>query len=92
METILGAFVLAILIEGTLTYLFGESNEEGHRPEIRYISLALGVVMAFLYQIDILASVGVGSVWPLVGYITTGLIIGRGSNYVNDFLTRIREK
>ena len=91
METFLSALVIAILIEGTITYLFGESSEEGRRPYIRYSTLIIGIVMAALYQIDLLASLGVEAAWPVIGYVTTGLIIGRGSNYVNDFVSKVRE-
>lgn len=91
MEIILGAFMLAILVEGTLTYLFGESSEEHRKPWLRYVSLVFGIVAASAYQLDLLAALGLPAVYPLIGWITSGLIIGRGSNYVNDFISRVRE-
>lgn len=90
MDVFLAALVLAILIEGTLTYIFGESSDEPSRPGIRYFSLAIGMGAAILYQIDILGALGVNAVFPWVGYLTSGLIIGRGSNYVNDFVSKLR--
>lgn len=91
MEMFLAAMVLAILIEGTITYLFGESNDNDYRPILKYVSLVTGIIMASLYQVDILAALGVPAMWPAIGYITSGLIIGRGANYVNDFVSKIRE-
>lgn len=34
-----------------------------------------------------LALLGFVAVWPLVGQVLTGLIIGRGSNALNDLLS-----
>lgn len=79
-----------MLVEGTITHLFGESTEENQKQWLRYVALAFGVVVSFAYQIDILADLGVTATAPWVGYITTGLIIGRGSNYVNDFVSKLR--
>lgn len=90
MEVFTGAIVLAIVIEGTLTYLFGESSEETTRPWLRYVSMGLGVVAAIAFNVDLIAALGVTSVYPLVGQITSGLVIGRGSNYINDLISNIR--
>lgn len=91
MEIILGAFMLAVLVEGTLTHLFGESTEENQKPWLRYVSLILGVGAALAYQVDLLAALGLPAVYPLIGWIASGLIIGRGSNYLNDFISRVRQ-
>jgi len=82
---ILAIIFLATFIEGMITYLFGEG--EG-RSYIRYIALALGVVVAVAYQIDIPAMVGLPS--SVAGFVISGLVIGRGSNYVNDVLKMIQ--
>jgi hypothetical protein len=87
---ILGIILLAIVVEGTLTYIFGESSDNPSRPWIRYVSLIFGVVVAIAYRVDIPALAGLASPYPFVGAIVSGLIIGRGSNYVNDILTKIR--
>ena len=91
-ETLVGGLLLlATLIEGTITYLTGE-NSPYTRPYLRYVSLALGIAAAVLYKADILLAVGLKGVTPWVGYVLTGVIIGRGSNYLNDFVTLIKAK
>jgi len=90
MEPFIGAFVLAIVIEGTLTYLFGESSEEPSKPWLRYVSLVLGVGAAIAFKVDVISGIGLVAVYPLIGQIVTGLVIGRGSNYVNDFISKVR--
>lgn len=47
-----------------------------------------GVVLCIAYAVDILALVALVSGWPLVGCVLTGLLIGRGANFVNDFVER----
>lgn len=88
--SIIGILLLATLIEGTITYIWGE-NSDTPRPALRYISLALGIVVAVAYKIDIPAIVGLASEYAVVGYIVSGLIIGRGANYINDIFKLIQK-
>lgn len=91
METsILGILLLATLIEGLITYVFGESADSATRPYLRYVSLVLGVGAAIAYHVDIPAMLGLVSAYSLVGYVVSGLIIGRGANYVNDIFSMIK--
>lgn len=92
MENLIGIVLLATMVEGLITYLFGESPEGTTRPYLRYVSLALGVVAAVAYQVDIPAMVGLVSPLPFVSYVVSGLVIGRGSNYLNDILGLLRGK
>lgn len=91
MENILGILLLATLIEGLITYVFGESSDSTvSRPWLRYVSLALGIGACVAYKIDIPGMVGLVSAWPIVGYVVSGLIVGRGANYVNDIVALVR--
>jgi hypothetical protein len=47
-----------------------------------------GVALCFLYQIDVVALVGLNPAWQPGAFIVTGLLIGRGSNFVHDFVKR----
>lgn len=92
MEAIVGIFLLATIIEGLIAYLFGKREDyEPTRPYLKYVSLALGIGAAIAYKVDLLAMVGLVSVVPFVGYIVSGLVIGRGSNYLNDIISLIRK-
>lgn len=88
---IIGILLLSTLIEGTITYLFGEKSESP-RPYIRYISLVLGIVAAIAYRIDIPAMTGLVAINVYVGYVISGIIIGRGANYINDIFALIQSK
>lgn len=92
MEAITGIFLLATIIEGLITYLFGKSEDGAEeRAYLKYVSLVLGIGAAIAYQVDLLAMVGLVSAVPFVGYIISGLVIGRGSNYLNDIISSFRK-
>ena len=51
-----------------------------------YVAAIAGVGLAIFYQLDLLALIG--ELAPsTVGYVLTGLIIGRGANYLHDFVS-----
>jgi hypothetical protein len=58
------------------------------RYTLRYAAALVGVVLCVVYAVDALALLGLSSGWPIVGYIVTGLVVGRGSNFVHDFADR----
>lgn len=88
MENLIGILFLATFVEGLVTYLFAKEGQT--QPILKYVALAIGVVLAVAYQIDILAMVGLYSAIPLVSFIVSGIVIGRGSNYVNDAVSMLR--
>ena len=55
---------------------------------LRYIAALVGVALCVLYSADLLTMVGLTSPWPWIGPVITGLIIGRGANFVHDFASR----
>jgi hypothetical protein len=58
-------------------------------PVLRYAAMALGILLAIAYRADLLALVGLVSPFsPFVGYVVTGLVIGRGSNFLHDLADR----
>lgn len=90
MEMFFGLLLLATFVEGLVEYLFAKDGVS--QPVLKYIALGLGVVLAIAYQVDVLAFVGMTSVVPFVGYVVSGIMIGRGSNYVNDIVGMLRNR
>lgn len=89
---IVGILFLATLIEGMITYIFGDKeNRTDNRNYLKYVSLGLGVALAIIYKVDILAMAGLVTGNPIINYVLSGMIIGRGSNYVNDLIGTIRK-
>lgn len=91
MEIIAGALLLATLVEGLITYLLGKGDGYAPREYIKYVSLLFGVIVAVLYRVDIFMLAGLVPIHPVVGYVTSGLVIGRGSNYLNDFVSLFKQ-
>jgi len=86
-------FFLALFIEGTVEYLVAQVLSD-YLPDfkvvVRYIAAVIGIGVAFGFQVNLPALIGLtGPDW--VGYLVTGIIIGRGSNYLNDLIDRVRQ-
>ena len=98
---IIGRFLLALALafvsESMSEYLFGIAFDLLAKrwpiladiQPMRYISLAVGMALALAYQLDIIfEAFGYVAFWPWTGVAVTGLVIGRGSNYLHAFYSR----
>jgi hypothetical protein len=95
--------MLSALVEGLIEYFIGllleplnqgDGNREVFAQKLdvyqllmRYSAAAAAIGLCFSYGVDLMAQVGLHGP-AFVGYIATGLLIGRGSNYVHDFISR----
>ena len=79
--------IAAVFIEGFIEYTL---KKWASGEWVKFVALALGIGFAMVYKLDLLAMFGFEAISPYVGYIVTGIIIGRGSNYVNDFMSRFK--
>jgi hypothetical protein len=96
--------ILATLVEGLVEHLVKplffpliEEPDENEPQELihlespardillRYVAAVTGIL---LYHADLLALAGLGSGLPFVGYAITGIVIGRGANYLHDLVSR----
>jgi hypothetical protein len=94
--------ILATLVEALVEYLikpfFADPDTETggiiNLPEnvrtliLRYISALVGVGLCLAYGQDLLAVVDLHSVSPVIGQVITGIVIGRGANYLHDLVSR----
>jgi len=86
-----GLLFLALLVEGAIEYFIAEPLKKANQPTwfVRYVALALGVAAAFGFRVDLTAMVGLDAPeW--VAFMATGLVIGRGSNYLSDLVGKFR--
>lgn len=84
-QALFAIFVLAVLIEGIVEWL-GAPIPAQIKP---YVAACLAVVACIAYGADLPAALGLPPV-QYVGSIVTGLVIGRGSNYLNDLVSRLK--
>ena len=96
MQELTGIFVLAVFVEATVEYLIASlvkknGSKNGLRRYIPYVAAVLGVGLCAAYQVDILAMVvGLTPIHPAIGWVVSGLIVGRGSNFLNDIVGLVR--
>ena len=83
-----GIAAFAILIEGIITYINQFLIQENFCWQMA-LSLALGIIVAVAYKLDLPSYFNLKSDVPYVGCILTGILLSRGSNYVFDLITKI---
>lgn len=86
---IIGILFLATLIEGLVEYLFAKEGES--RPWLKYVSLVLGIGAAIAYKVDIPGMLGLVADYGVINWVVSGIVIGRGANYVNDIIGAFRK-
>lgn len=80
--------IAAVFVEGLVEYTL---KNFATGKWVKFVALALGIIFAIVYKLDLLMMLGLEAISPYVGYVVTGLIIGRGSNYVNDFMSKFKD-
>lgn len=86
----LGLISFSVIVEAIITYCDNLFLSTGEFHIKMLISLALGMLVAIAYKLDLLELMGMKSNIPYVGNILTGLLLSRGSNYVYDILSALK--
>jgi predicted Kef-type K+ transport protein len=63
-------------------------GEEDRNSVYRTISAARGVLLALGVAVDAMALFGMEGIFPWLGAVVTGLLLGRGTNWIHDFVSR----
>jgi len=85
--TIAQILILATITEAVTEYLF--SSIPTLDKYIKYFAVLVGVVIAFSFNADLFASIGLTAVVPVVSKTLTGILISRGAGVVNDLLSSL---
>ena len=100
--TITAILLLATITEALVEYLakpwlrlaIGRIDPADERAQATvdlitgYTATAVGILLCLAYNADMLALVGLASAWPWIGPVVTGILAGRGANFVHDFSKR----
>jgi len=68
------------------------ATEEETSPVIAlatcYTAAAIGILLCLAYRADLSQLAGLTCPWPWIGPVVTGILAGRGANFVHDFASR----
>ena len=54
------------------------------------VAILLGMILCVATQTGLLEVFGLDTVYPIIDYLVTGLIISRGSNIIHDLVSRLK--
>jgi len=88
-NSITALLFFAILIEGFVEYVKLSFQRKMCTEIIG--AMICGIGIALVYDLDLIAAVGITTEVPYVSNVLTGLILSRGSNYVFDLIGKFTE-
>lgn len=94
MEATIALIFLATFVEGLVNYIFGDAEGSTPRKYVKFIALGIGVLCCIMFKVSIPDMFGLNfeTRYEIFEQIFSGLIIGRGSNYLNDIMGLIKNK
>jgi len=81
-------FIFAMLVEAIVELILGDVTCPNWVKKV--VSMILGVTVCIVWKVGLIGLLGVTGGVPIIDYIATGIIISRGSNYLSDWLTRVK--
>lgn len=91
-QSLTALFAMSIFIEGFIEFFISDPSVK--QPWLKYVGLVIGVGVCLAYRLDVFAILGIvspiASISNYIGCVLTGVIIGRGSNYLNDFIATFK--
>lgn len=86
----LGLISFSVIVEALITYSDNLILAGGGFHIKMLISIALGILVAVAYKLDLLDLIGMKSDIPYIGSVLTGILLSRASNYVYDLFTLLK--
>ena len=83
-----GESIIEFLVAPYLDLLKERINETVRVQLLRSLSATLGVFIAWEFNFALFALLGINAQHPLADIVLTGILFGRGSNWVHGMLTR----
>ncbi len=96
-SSIFSVLVLVIIFAVLIQFLVDRIKTILGKKLMQYIpadilSALLGIMFAFMFQIDVFVIVGLDSSIPYVGTIVSGLIMSAGAPAIHELIANIREQ
>jgi hypothetical protein len=88
MSELMVVFVFAILVEAVINMTLGDVPVWGWVKKVA--AYAVGITVCVIWKVGLIAMLGVENGIPIADYIITGIVISRGSNYLNQIITKLK--
>lgn len=89
MDNFMSIMAVSVVVEGLVSYAKMLVVDRKIEWQI-VVAVALGVIFAIAYGIDIFEMLGMNSIIPYFGNVMSGVLMSRGANYIFDMLKTIR--
>lgn len=63
--------------------------QDGKLSIDRLGALIVSLILAIVTKLDFLSLLGIEVTVPYIGYILTGILISRGSNFIHDLINKV---
>ena len=83
--------VFAILVEAIINITLSEVPVWGWVKKV--CAYAVGIVLCVVWQVGVISMLGITSqirIAATFDYVVTGIVISRGSNYLNDLIVKLK--
>lgn len=84
---IIGGFIVEAIVE-TIKLLF----QDGKFNRTKALALGVGIMFCIVFKLDLLAKLGLTTDILMISYILTGILLSRGSNFINQLLEKLTGK
>lgn len=89
MDNFTAIIAISVVVEGLVSYAKMLVVDRKIEWQI-VVAVALGVIFAIAYGIDVFALLGMESIIPYFGSVMSGILMSRGANYIFDMFKTIR--
>lgn len=84
---IIGGFIIEAIVE-TIKLLF----QDGKFNRTKALALFTGIMFCIVFKLDLLAKLGLTTDILMISYVLTGILLSRGSNFINQLLEKLTGK
>lgn len=93
MQSLFLVLALAVTVEALVEYcksiVKAFSDGQIKTAVTQLVAIVIACFLCIMTNVDIYTYLSIQFKFPVIGYLLTGIIVSRGSNYVSDFAKKI---
>lgn len=83
---------MAFFVEGLVEFVKQIVDADKNVKYTYILSIVLGIAVCCIFNLNLLSLLDINTSVPFAGNIVSGFIISRGSNYLNDLVSKFLNK